>query len=771
MTTPLSAAKQTARVKIKPVHQPISMDANYVNDTWRLLRLAIVEIQRKNSGKLAFEELYRNAYNLVLHQYGERLYTGLKEAVSVHLRDVGKQIEDAIDRNFLQTLIAAWKDHEMAMSSIRDILMYMDRVHVKRARVDPTYDLGLKYFRDEVARRPRVKEHLQATLLDMIRREREGEVVDRSLLKSACTMLIDLGVSSRSVYEDDFEKDFLTTTSDFYRAESQRFISENNASDYMRKAETRMREEVERVLHYLDAGTEVKLRAVVDRELISNHMKTIIEMERSGLIPMLQNDRVEDLGRMYSLFGRVDGHQTMRDHIVAHVKETGKGIVDAINHASAAPVLGEEGQPSEGPGSSAAASNSVSGTDAIRYVQQLLDLRDKYDNLLKASFVADKKFRDAINSAFEHFINASPKSPEYISLFIDDKLKKGLKGVSEEEIESVLDRTMMLFRYLSEKDIFERYYKQHLAKRLLLAKSVSDDAERSLIGKLKAECGYQFTSKLEGMFKDISVSSDLMVTFKTFLDSSQSDLRSVDLNVRVLTTGYWPTNPNSSRCNLPPELSHACDVFQNFYYSKHTGRRLTWQSNLGSGDVKAVFGGKSHELTVSTHQMVVLLLFNNHQDGHQLTFQDIQQETDIPEADLRRTLQSLALGKYRILTKEPKTREVGALHTFGVNEKFTCKLFRIKIQAIASKETDAECAETRSKVDDDRKHEIEAAIVRVMKARKTMDHANLVSEVTRQLSSRFEPNPIMIKKRVEALIDREFLARSQENRNMYVYLA
>lgn len=90
-----------------------------------------------------------------------------------------------------------------------------------------------------------------------------------------------------------------------------------------------------------------------------------------------------------------------------------------------------------------------------------------------------------ISSDFEYFLNLNQKSPEYLSLFIDDKLKKGVKGMTEQDIELVLDKTMVLFRFLQEKDMFERYYKQHLAKRLLLNKSVSDDSEKNMISKLK----------------------------------------------------------------------------------------------------------------------------------------------------------------------------------------------------------------------------------------------------------------------------------------------
>lgn len=119
-----------------------------------------------------------------------------------------------------------------------------------------------------------------------------------------------------------------------------------------------------------------------------------------------------------------------------------------------------------------------------------------------------------IGKDFEYFLNLNAKSPEYLSLFIDDKLKKGVKGMSDQEIEHVLDKTMVLFRFIQDKDIFERYYKQHLAKRLLLNKSSSDDLEKSMITKLKTECGCQFTSKLEGMFKDISISNTLNDEFR-----------------------------------------------------------------------------------------------------------------------------------------------------------------------------------------------------------------------------------------------------------------
>lgn len=126
----------------------------------------------------------------------------------------------------------------------------------------------------------------------------------------------------------------------------------------------------------------------------------------------------------------------------------------------------------------------------------------------------------------------------------------------------------------------------------------------------------------------------------------------------------------------------------------------------------------------------------------------------------------------RILIKNPKTKEIESSHEFYVNDSFTSKLHRVKIQTVAAKgESEPERRETRNKVDEDRKHEIEAAIVRIMKSRKRMAHNILVTEVTELLKSRFLPSPVIIKKRIEGLIEREYLARTPEDRKVYTYVA
>lgn len=788
----------------------MSMDEKYAQSIWEMLRNAIQEIQKKNNSGLSFEELYRNAYTMVLHKHGDRLYSGLRDVVIEHLRSkIRAEVLGSMNNNFLETLNTAWSDHSTSMVMIRDILMYMDRVYVSQQNALPVYNLGLTLFRDEVIRHGNIRDHLRNSLLEMIMAERRGEIVNRIGLKNACQMLVQLGVDGQPVYEQDFEEPFLKQSADFYRVESQNFLSENSASVYVHKVEQRLIEESERAKNYLALTTEPKIIAVLESELITRNMRTIVEMENSGVVSMLVNNRIEDLRCMYRLLKRVGGGlKTITDCLSQYLREQGKALVEED----------EQQQPNIATAAAAAPSSSLAAVPAqpprnpVQYVQSLLELKDRFDRFLQSAFDNDRQFKQVISTDFAHFINLNKKSPEYLSLYIDDKLKKGGKGMTEAETEIVLDKSMVLFRYLEEKDVFQMYYKQHLAKRLLCQKSIADDAEKNMISKLKTECGGQFTSKFEGMFKDMQVSGTIMEQYRQHREGLDPSASAIDLYVKVLTTGCWPTQSSIPACVLPRSVNDAFEMFKRFYLNKHSGRKLSLQTQLGFVDLHATFYGggvgctvgknaideenggeksagtssgpgssssssqtRKNILCVSTYQMCVMMLFNKKE---KYTYEEIMVETGIPERDLKRALQSLALGKstQRVLRRVgisgEKSKDIEADDAFMVNDAFTSRLYRVKIQTVLVKgETEPERQETRNKVDEDRKHEIDAAIVRVMKTQKSLNHSLLISKVTSLLERRFMPSPQAIKVRIENLIERDYLSRDAVDHRLYQYVA
>jgi len=194
-----------------------------------------------------------------------------------------------------------------------------------------------------------------------------------------------------------------------------------------------------------------------------------------------------------------------------------------------------------------------------------------------------------------------------------------------------------------------------------------------------------------------------------------------------------------------------------------------------------------HEINVSTYQMCILMLFNQHAA---LTYQDIQMRTNIPLEELKRQFMSLYVNpKAKILMRlgpEKDKKEPEDSDQFAINTQFESKLLRIKVLLVQLKSSNSDGSGTRTEgegsapaagsdvpatVEEDRKHLVEAVIVRVMKSRKTLEHNQLVMEVTRHLTSRFQPAPTLIKQRIEKLIEREYLERSSADRRVYNYLA
>ncbi|KAI5474571.1 cullin 3, partial [Pseudohyphozyma bogoriensis] len=234
----------------------------------------------------------------------------------------------------------------------------------------------------------------------------------------------------------------------------------------------------------------------------------------------------------------------------------------------------------------------------------------------------------------------------------------------------------------------------------------------------------------------------------------------------------WPFPTLAQPCIFPPVLLKGADAFQAFYNVKHSGRKLTFRADHGTVEVKTRFAAKMHELTVSTYGMVVLALFEGLGPADKLSYKDISSATGIIAAELRRTLQSLACAKYKVLTKTPRGKEVNDDDLFEFNSGFQCNLAKIKIQTVASKvESAEERKETESKVDEERNTLCEACIVRVMKDRKVLVAPELVNEVIKQLQKRFKPNVGMVKQAIERLIDREYLERDENDRKKLKYVA
>jgi cullin-4 len=337
-----------------------------------------------------------------------------------------------------------------------------------------------------------------------------------------------------------------------------------------------------------------------------------------------------------------------------------------------------------------------------------------------------------------------------------------------------------IFCYLQAKDVFEAFFKRDLAKRLLWNRIVSMDVERHFVSLLKAECGAGYTAKMEGMFQDMDWSRETMSRYKqsVYKEGSYGGDQ-LDMDIQVLTTGYWPVYPQFPNLILPKSLKDPQEQFTNYYKTKYQGRRMTWQYALGHAVVrfKPADTGPKYDLVVSLCQALVLLQFNRDED---MKAPQLMAAVGLEDRDeMERILQSLSIGKEgtRVLQKrdhdaDKKKKIRTNVHDedcFRVQAAFKSNSRRIRITNIMMKESKEEREKTVEAVSRDRLYLIDAVLVRIMKARKTILHQQLIPQVLEQV--KVPAQPADVKKRIESLIEREYMERDSKDRSRYNYLA
>ncbi|KAG5567691.1 hypothetical protein RHGRI_003033 [Rhododendron griersonianum] len=755
-----------------------------LEEGWDFMQNGITKLKRILEGlpepQFSSEEymmLYTTIYNMCTQKppndYSQQLYEKYKEAFEEYISSsVLPSLREKHDEFMLRELVKRWPNHKVMVRWLSRFFHYLDRYFIARRSLPALNEVGLTCFRDQVYQE--LKGKVRDAVIALIDQEREGEQIDRALLKNVLDLFVEIGMGQMVDYENDFEDDMLKDSASYYSRKASNWIVEDSCPDYMLKAEQCLKKERDRVSHYLHSSSEQKLVEKVQNELLVVYSTQLLEKEHSGCRVLLRDDKVEDLSRMYRLFHKIPkGLEPIANIFKQHITAEGTALVQQAEDVAGNKVSIRY---SEMLTSIAPQAESAVGSLEQVFVRKVIELHDKYMAYVNDCFANHSLFHKALKEAFEVFCNKNVSgcsSAELLASFCDNILKKGgVEKLSDEAIEDTLDKVVKLLAYISDKDLFAEFYRKKLSRRLLFDKSANDDHERLILTKLKQQCGGQFTSKMEGMLTfhgfvfqvtDLTLAKENQNHFEEYLGKNPNANPGIDLTVTVLTTGFWPSY-KSSDLSLPVEMVKCVEVFKEFYQTKTKHRRLSWIYSLGTCNINGKFEQKTIELIVGTYQAAALLLFNA---SDRLSYSDIKTQLNLADDDLVRLLQSLSCAKYKILTKEPNSRTVTPSDFFEFNPKFTDRMRRIRIPLPPVDERKRVVED----VDKDRRYAIDASIVRIMKSRKVLGHQQLVMECVEQLSRMFKPDFKAIKKRIEDLITRDYLERDKDNPNLFRYLA
>lgn len=689
---------------------------------------------------------------------GLEIYERLREFLRNYLVSLLKMGLELMDEDVLQFYTRQWEDYQFSSKVLNGVCAYLNRHWVRRENdegrkgIYEIYQLALVTWREHLFKH--LNRPVTNAVLKLIERERNGETINTRLVSGVISCYVELGLNeddpsakgpSLTIYKNSFETVFLEDTERYYTHESTEFLRHNPVTEYMKKAELRLQEEQRRVKMYLHEATSENLLKTCENVLIEKHL----EMFYVEFKHLLEADKSDDLGRMYNLVHSIpEALVQLRAILESHIVTQGLVALDRYGELAA--------------------------NDPKLYVNTTLSVHKKYNSMVMTAFHNDSGFVAALDKACGRFINSnavtraaksSSKSPELLAKFCDLILKKSSKNPEDTELEETLNHVMVVFKYIEDKDVFQKFYSKMLAKRLVQHMSASDDAEASMISKLKQACGFEYTSKLQRMFQDIGVSKDLNEQFKKHVAETHQLPLDVDFSIQVLSSGSWPFQ-QSFNFLLPTELEYSVYRFTTFYSSQHSGRKLHWLYNMSKGELVMNSLKSRYTLQASTFQMAVLLEFNVCDSW---TVKQLSDSTRIKVDFVIQVVQILL--KAKLLNSFDDESELTADSVIELNKFYRNKKLRVNINIPMKSELKLEQETTHKHVEEDRKLLIQAAIVRIMKMRKSLKHQQLVAEVLNQLSSRFKPRVQVIKKCIDILIEKEYLERTEGQKDTYSYLA
>uniref|UniRef100_A0A8C9T5B9 Cullin 2 n=1 Tax=Scleropages formosus TaxID=113540 RepID=A0A8C9T5B9_SCLFO len=672
---------------------------------------------------------------------GERLYAETKMFLENHVRQLYKKVLES-EEKLLVMYHRSWEEYSKGADYMDCLYRYLNTQFIKKNKLteaDLQYGYGGADMNEPLMEigelaldmwRKLMIEPLQAILIRMllneIKNDRCGENPNQKVIHGVINSFVHVEQYKKKFplkfYQEIFEGPFLTKTGEYYKQEASNLLQESNCSQYMEKVLARLKDEEMRCRKYLHPSSYAKVIHECQQRMVADHLQ-FLHGECQSIV---RQEKRDDMANMYTLLRAVSsGLPHMIHELQVHIHDEG---LRAISN------LSQENMPTQ-------------------FVESVLEVHSKFVQLINTVLNGD-----------QHFMSALDKLAKYC----DNLLKKSAKGMTENEVEDKLTSFITVFKYIDDKDVFQKFYARMLAKRLIHGLSLSMDSEEAMINKLKQACGYEFTSKLHRMYTDMSVSADLNNKFNNFIKTQEAavDL-GISFQIYVLQAGAWPlTHVPTSTFAIPQELEKSVQMFELFYNQHFSGRKLTWLHYLCTGEVKMNYLAKPYVAMVTTYQMAVLLAFNN---GEMVSYKELQDSTQMNEKELVKTIKSLL--DVKMINHDSKKEDIETESTFSLNMAFTSKRTKFKITTSMQKDTPQEMEQTRSAVDEDRKMYLQAAIVRIMKARKVLRHNALIQEVINQSKARFNPSISMIKKCIEVLIDKQYIERSQTSADEYSYVA
>lgn len=765
-------------------------------DKWPSMRPTILKLLRQEAvSRAEWQDLFWLVHSVCLwdEKGAPKVYAALREDILDFIKQAQERVlSHQEDQALLKAYIAEWRKFftqcgylPKPFGQLETALQGKTPTSVQKGKPAEDNSVVRKLMLDSWNQSifSNIKHRLQSSAMKLVQNERNGEAFDSQLVIGVRESYVNLSSNAEDklqIYRENFERAYIAATEQFYNVNAPDHLVQNGVQNYMRYAEAKLREEEQRAQKYLEScsGSVNNLVKSCVKVLVTTHKETIL----AECADMIKANETKKLQLMFKLMDRVEeGINPMLSDLEAHIYQN--GIADMVESAE------------------------IITQDCEKYVERLLLLFRHFSQIVADAFHNDPRFMTSRDKAYKRVVNDTSvfrlelpgrsglfsktlpesKCPELLANYCDMLLRKTAmsKKLTSDEVECKLKEVLLVLKYVQNKDVFMRYAKAHLTRRLILETSADSEKEENMVEWLR-EVGMpaDFINKLSRMFQDIKVSEDLNSHFKENLSNNPNKHNLSDvISIKILNQGAWARAYERQPVSLPRELEDFIPEVEDFYKSKHSGRKLQWHHHMSNGTITFANNVGKFELDVTTFQMAILFCWEKRRHD-KLTLENLKLATELPDAELRRTLWGLVAMpklKKQILLYEPAVAKASEFTTetqFYINHDFSLikngkMQKRGKVNLIGRLQLSTEKAkeEENEGIMQLRIFRTQEAIIKILKMRKRISNAQLQTELVDILKNMFLPSKKMIKEQIEWLIENKYMRRDEDNINMFIYMA
>ena len=548
-------------------------------------------------------------------------------------------------------------------------------------------------------------------------------------------------------YHEYFKKE----TIKYIKNKSERDIKNNSAPEYVKCALKYINDEYERENVYINIKFHDDINNINYEHLIKNNMNQIAEMD-TGIKNMFQIRKKDDLNEVFKLFTLYpESLKLIQKSFREYIKERLTAIYN----------------------------DKELSKDPKKFIPTLISLKKEMDEFVVLCFENHPDFQDQENKEFS-LLMSKDFYPKQLANYTDFCMRSGFKGKSQEDIESTLNDIMSLFKNINSKLVFKIDSEKKMSDRLIKGSSLSINAEKAFISRLKQENGVTYVSKMNEMINDLDKNKTEIEGYK--MTKSKGVPNGIKFNVQIISQSAWDiSNSNMEKIEITPLLESCRKDFQEFYLKRHQQAKLIWCLSLSKLEIQFLYL-KNKNISISTlPQYLALIYLENKQ---KLSLQKISELMGCNVQKVINDIRGLIFNKtfnpkgqidkgVILANIDPEKKEFKPETEISINKNFSVVHQRFNTFPLPQKKSAAEIQATEvEEAQITKRYQdniLQATLTRIMKSRigtKT-SHVWLVNESAKQIDL-FKAQPQQIKENIEKLIEKNIIKRDGGN---YDYIA